>query len=120
MKKASKRKISFIVVWCCLILVTRSEAQQGASGKVITMPGKLVFDTGIDWSSHWSDVSKPAEVKPLWNTRAPAALQVLMADYYIQSVGFFCKKEWKFEKSTRVPLKFRLGSLDYVNHLEGK
>jgi hypothetical protein len=31
-----------------------------------------------------------------------------------------CLPEWKLQKTTGIPLRLRLGSLDYVNHLEGK
>ena len=40
-------------------------------------------------------------------------------NYYIQS-GFFCKREWEMERSTRIPFRFRLGSLAQCNALEGK
>jgi hypothetical protein len=41
-------------------------------------------------------------------------------DFISKNQGFICRKEWLLEKKTGVPLRVRLGSLDYVNKLEGK
>ncbi len=35
-------------------------------------------------------------------------------------VAFFCIKEHSMDKKNRINPRFRLGSVDYVNHLEGK
>jgi len=42
------------------------------------------------------------------------------ADFYTRNFGFFCKRELQFEKVTRIPVRFRLGSLQYNDYLEQK
>jgi len=39
---------------------------------------------------------------------------------YKKGIGFFCQKELELDKLTPLPIRFRLGSLEYVNWLERK
>jgi hypothetical protein len=47
-------------------------------------------------------------------------LSIIPASYNAARLGFVCKQELKLDKRTPVPLRFRLGSLDYVNWMEQK
>ena len=47
-------------------------------------------------------------------------IKLIPANYATFSFGFFCKKEMMVDKWTVRPIRFRLGSLEYCNWLEGK
>ncbi len=42
------------------------------------------------------------------------------ANFQTCNYGFFCRQELKFEKQTALPLRFRLGSVEQCDRLEGK
>lgn len=54
-------------------------------------------------------ICKQGNVKPALNKY----------DYY-NSLGIACKAELKLEKATKIPFRFRLGSLQQTDYLERK
>ena len=44
----------------------------------------------------------------------------LSANYYASHLGFFCKKEIILERAAKIPIKFRLGSIEECDRMEGK
>ena len=74
------------------------------------------------------------QLQPINSTKASAALPythftsngiypgiaVLPGNFYALNLGFVCKKEILLEKFSGIPLRFRLGSFNSTNRLEGK
>jgi len=50
----------------------------------------------------------------------PTVKQVIAPNFYVTNLGFFCKQEIKFEKATKIPFRFRLGSVEDCDRMEGK
>lgn len=48
------------------------------------------------------------------------AMPEIPADYSYKNLGIFCKWEVQLEKKARIPVRFRLGEVQYVDRLEGK
>lgn len=69
---------------------------------------------------YWA-YSKPENAKP----KSESVLSLykmeykLAANFYTTQTGFFCNQERMFEKKTKIPFKFRLGSINYTEQLEG-
>lgn len=45
---------------------------------------------------------------------------ILAPDFYSKQLGFFCRQEIKMDKAIKIPFRFRLGSVEQCNWLEGK
>ena len=97
----------------------------------ITVNGKAQIGLS-SWASNIKIESKVAAVNALAVANAKEEQKQIVthnrhlplyfspSTVYDEHFGGFCKLELHLERKTKVPLRFRLGSLDYVNALEGK
>ena len=67
-----------------------------------------------------NSVTCNSSILPLKPNSNILLLNALQQNYPQQRLSFFCRKEWKFEKATSIPLRIRLGSLEYTDYLEQK
>ena len=89
------------------------------SGATYQNSNKLSIYKAFYQTSNKKIIPEKINVKPVFLLN-PVSCTVIAADYYTQGFGFFCKKELQFEKVTKIPFRFRLGSLQYNDYLEGK
>jgi hypothetical protein len=68
-------------------------------------------------------IKNTGKVFPLADTvqlHLPVTKPIIRADYYVKHLGFFCRQEIKLEKITNVPFRFRLGTVEDCDRMEGK
>jgi hypothetical protein len=112
-----QRFYKFIVVFS-LLTGYRAVGQQAQlplrGGKITSLTGKqinipLLLSKTVPPSRQSLPLSSPVF---LYRDITP--------DFYAKHLAFFCRTELQLEKKFNLPLRFRLGSLDYTNKLEGK
>ena len=62
----------------------------------------------------------PVTIPSCFGTTVTYLTRMPVTYAYNKDPGWFCKKELQLDKITSVPLRFRLGSLEYVNWMEQK
>lgn len=50
----------------------------------------------------------------------PVYKNPVSGNFYSKRLPFFCNKELQVQKAVGIPIKFRLGSVEYCDKLEGK
>lgn len=101
--------MKFIVFVFILIKINTVSAQVGVQLKTMPTPPQL----------------KPSfliknENKTLKNTQNIPQPSPTPLVFSVESLPFFCKIEYKMGLNKKMPVKFRLGDVPYVDGLEGK
>jgi hypothetical protein len=108
------------ILFFCMIFVGGSTFAQKPA-PFITI-NKAYFVTLKKQNSSW--VKHAAAIKttttPVFLINQPESYSIINSNFYTQSFGFFCKKELQIEKVIKFPLKFRLGSVQQCDWMEGK
>lgn len=114
-----------------MIFVAKSVFCQNSTGKTVppydfyTFKQGLKNDGGNNINQYFHKITGNKPIQAIHINISglplnPTSVSVISADYYTQNFGLFCKKELQFEKATKVPFKFRLGSVQYCDWMEGK
>ena len=106
-----ERKKTFLVV-CFSILMTALSAQTRHAVPVDNfLPAHLEFKRIF---------VTPAAVNPSPIRTADLSTPPPTPMTSAPTLGFFCKEELVIQKTLKLPIYFRLGSLEYCNRMEGK
>ena len=117
------------ILFFCMIFVAGDVFCQNYTAKTTSdiFSVKLIYhaDNNITYQTYFQQPKNKILGKPVVNVKPviyinPRSYPIITADFYTCNFGFFCKKELQIEKSTKIPLRFRLGSLQYNDYLEGK
>ena len=102
---------SFLICW--LLMFSKGAQSQKKISDFLELSKKNEYLRIFKTSSFPTD-GQPKS--PIIYTRT----SIISPGLYASCLGVICKTELKMDKVTPMPFRFRLGSLEYVNWMEGK
>jgi len=103
----------------CFGLITANGQSAGFAGKSIVVLQQEKIDVAESFQFYKSKMTlrvsqQYPSLSTVFQTQATPKI------YAFEELTFFCKIEVELEKAAGIPVKFRLGSVPYVDRLEGK
>lgn len=118
------------ILFFCMIFVGKSALAQNNTDKILVVKHLSILesaftktrDTGFNKITYKIQSLKPAlpTINKFSVGISPVSYSLISPNYYTQNFGFFCKRELQLEKVTKIPFKFRLGSVQQCDWMEGK
>src|SRR5689334_23347007 len=118
------------ILFFCMIFVGKSALAQTDANKLLIVKHLSIPQstlTKIRNTEFNKNTYKIQPLKPVLPTinkvsavTGPVSYSLISPSYYTQNFGFFCKRELQLEKVTKIPFKFRLGSVQQCDWMERK
>ena len=103
---------SFLICW--LLIFSKGSYSQKKFSNFLENERKIDYGNSL---TPVRPLAFPQVISPI---SGKEKLEIVRGDFYVRGLGIVCRNEWKMDKLMPVRLRFRLGSLDYVNKIEGK
>jgi hypothetical protein len=107
----------FLNLFVCLALKT--SAQQGFDS-TMQFKSNGLYNRNVATGLTYLKPLPTSLFNSLGSTSSAPLLRTLPSNFYASNLGFFCSKEIQIEKVTKIPFRFRLGSVQYTDNMEGK
>ena len=101
--RTKENKIGKILIFCTIFVGSRAMAQQFA----LKDSASKAFQNTYRFIHY-----------PLYTNFS--TIKAVSPNFYVKNLGFFCRQELKLEAATNIPFKFRVGSINYCDWMEGK